>query len=381
MKVFLDEAGSTGCVINNKEIMNFGTQRHFSLCGVIARDENDEKKLRKKYDDFKNKFKITNEFKGNSLLTRENNEQLDYFINKIINGKHFSLCLYDKKFYLSCLMLIAILGEDFQKDFSVDFYELASCLSNENNILFVEYSKMISRPTDEALRSFLKFIVSFDYRFMPKSENPLIMMAENILADHNEEMFINNFLSPGSYDNPNYTNVINLNALSELIFTIKRDNNLSNEQYILIHDAIDGFSETFISELAAFNISVSFSDSKDDVLIQMADNVASIIYKIMNDMVLIFEARTEWNPKNEWKLTIASRLFNKIDLNNIKFTIPIQNWAVAICVRHMFDEKYPKNMRSNLYFNQYYQEAIYNIKKSIAATDFNINHIMNFMKK
>ena len=68
MKVFLDEAGNTGCVINNKEIMNFGTQRHFSLCGVIARDENDEKELRKKYDDFKNKFKITNEFKGNPYV-------------------------------------------------------------------------------------------------------------------------------------------------------------------------------------------------------------------------------------------------------------------------------------------------------------------------
>lgn len=381
MKVFLDEAGNTGCVINNNDIMNFGPQRHFSLCGVIAQDANDEKVLRQKYIDFKKKYQITDEFKGSSLLTRDNNDKLEYFINNILDNKHFSLCYYDKKFYLSCLMILALLGEDFQRQFSVAFYDFASCLSFENNTLFVEYSKMIRKPTIEALRSFLNLIVSFDYRFTPKSDNPLIMMAEKILADHNEVLFINDFLSLGSYDNPNYTNVINLNALAELIFIIKKENNLSNQQLVLVHDAIDGFSNTFISELAAFQISVSFSDSRDEVIIQIADNVASIFYKVMNDMISIFENRTEWHPENEWKLTIASRLFNKITLNNIKFTTPVQNWAVANCVSRMFDEKYPKNMRKNLYFNQHYQDALYNIKKSITATDFNNDFIKGIMKK
>lgn len=381
MKVFLDEAGNTGCVINNNDIMNFGTQRHFSLCGVIARDGNDEKMLRQKYIDFKEKYQITDEFKGSSLLTRDNNDKLEYFINNILDNKHFSLCYYDKKFYISCLMIIALLGEDFQKQFSGAFYDFASCLSFENNTLFVEYSKMIRKPTIEALRRFLNLIVSFDYRFTPGSDNPLIMMAEKILADHNEALFINDFLSPGSYDNPNYTNVINLNALSELIFTIKKENNLSNQQLVLVHDAIDGFSDTFMSELAAFQISVSFSDSRDEILIQIADNVASIFYKVMNDMVSIFENRTEWHFENEWKLTIASRLFNKITLNNIKFTTPVQNWAVAICVSRMFDEKYLKNMRKNLYFNQHYQDALYKIKKSIEATDFNNDSIRDIMKE
>jgi hypothetical protein len=381
MKVFFDEAGNTGCVINNSDIMNFGPQRHFSLCGVIARDGNDEKMLRQRYIDFKEKFQITDEFKGSSLLTRDNNDKLEYFINNILDNEHFSLCYYDKKFYLSCLMILALLGEDFQRQFSVAFYDLASCLSFEDNTLFVEYSKMIRKPTIEALRSFLKLILSFDYRFTPKSENPLIMIAEKILVDHNESLFINDFLCYGSYDNPNYTNVINLNGLSELIFTIKKEHNLSNQRLELIHDAIDGFSDTFISELANFQISVSFSNSRDEVLIQMADNVTSVFYKVMNDMVSIFENRTEWHLENEWKLTIASRLFNKITLKNIKFTTPVQNWAVALCVSRMFDEKYPKNMRKNLYFNQHYQDALYKIKKSIAATDFNSNFIEDIMRK
>lgn len=32
MKVFLDESGDTDCVVNNGNIMKFGSQRHFTLC-------------------------------------------------------------------------------------------------------------------------------------------------------------------------------------------------------------------------------------------------------------------------------------------------------------------------------------------------------------
>lgn len=381
MKVFLDEAGNTGCVINNSNVMNFGPQRHFTLCGVIARDEKDEKMLRQKYIAFKEKFKTTDEIKGSSLLTRDNNDKLEFFINNILDNKHFSLCYYDKKFYLSSLMMLALLGEDFQRQFSVIFYDFASCLSFEDNMLFVEYCKVVKKPTIEALRNFLKLIVSFDYRFTPKQDNPLIIMAETILNNHGESLFINDLIQLGSYDNSNYVNVINLNALSELIYTIKNECNLGNRQIDLFHDAINGFFNTFISELDNFKISISFLNSQDEVLIQLADNVASVLYKVMNDMVFIFENRTEWRPENEWKLSIAARLFNKISLNNIKFTTPEQNWAVAICVSRMFDTKYPKNMRKNLFFNQHYQDALYNIKSSIAATDFNFDFIKDIMKK
>lgn len=381
MKVFLDEAGNTGCVINDGNTINFKSQRHFTLCGVIVQDENDEKMLREKYIAFKEKFQITNELKGSSLLTRDNNDKLEYFIDNILGNKHFSLCYYDKKFYLSSLMILALLGEDFQRQFSVDFYNLASCLSFEDDILFVEYCNMAKKPTIEALSSFLKFIVSFDYRFTSKYDNPFIMMAENILTNHIESKFIDDFLCLGSYDNPNYTNVINLNALSELIFTIKREHNLSNQHLDLFHDAIDGFSDTFISELAAFGICVSFPDSRNDDLIQMADNAASVFYKAMNDMVSIYKDRTEWQPETEWKLTTASKLFNKISLNNIKFTTPVQNWAVAICVSRMFEATYPKNMRKNIFFNKYYQDALYNINTSIAAIEFDGDPIKDIMEK
>lgn len=80
-------------------------------------------------------------------------------------------------------------------------------------------------------------------------------------------------------------------------------------------------------------------------------------------------------------MTLASRLFKKISINNIKFTVPIQNWAVAICVNQMFDMKYPKKMRNNLCFNQYYRDASYHIIETIAATDYNYDYIKDIMQK
>lgn len=299
MKIFFDEAGNTGCVVNKNNVLNFGSQRHFALCGVLAQDESDENMLRQKYIVFKEKFHITDELKGNSLLTRKNNDLLEYFINNILDNEHFSLCYYDKKFYLASLIMITLLGEDFQKEFSADFYDFVSCLSFESDMLFVEYCKMAKIPTVESLRCFLKLIVSFDYLFTPRDNNPIIMMAQNILKNHSESVYVEDFLTFGSYKNPNYTNVINLNALAELITTIKIENNLENHHLELCHDIINGFSDTFISELADFHISVSFLDSKDETLIQMADNAASIFYKVMNEMVLIFKNKKEWKPESE----------------------------------------------------------------------------------
>ena len=156
MKIYLDEAGNTGCVVNKNNILNFGSQRHFTLCGVLAQDSHDVNMLRQKYIVFKEKFHITDELKGSSLLTRKNNDLLEYFIDNILDNEHFSLCYYDKKFYLSCLIILALLGEDFQKQFSVDFYDFASCLSFEDDIIFVEYCKMAKKPTIEALRYFFE---------------------------------------------------------------------------------------------------------------------------------------------------------------------------------------------------------------------------------
>ena len=100
MHLFLDEAGNTGGIIDKNEKLNYGTQRHFCLAAVVAHDLQSEQLLRQKYAAFKSRFASEKELKGNSLFAKENNDALEYFLDNIIDDIHFSICLYDKKFYL-----------------------------------------------------------------------------------------------------------------------------------------------------------------------------------------------------------------------------------------------------------------------------------------
>jgi hypothetical protein len=47
----------------------------------------------------------------------------------------------------------------------------------------------------------------------------------------------------------------------------------------------------------------------------------------------------------------------------------------------MFEAKYPKNMRKNLFFNQHYQDALCKINNSIAATDFTSDFVKDILGK
>ena len=81
-----------------------------------------EQLLRQKYTAFKSQFASEKELKGNSLFTKENNNALEYFLDNILDDIHFSICLYDKKFYLASLLLFAILGEQAREQFPVEYY-------------------------------------------------------------------------------------------------------------------------------------------------------------------------------------------------------------------------------------------------------------------
>ena len=80
MRLFLDEAGNTGDIIDKNEKLNYGTQRHFCLAAVVAHDLQSEQLLRQKYAAFKNRFASEKELKGNSLFAKENNDALEYFL-------------------------------------------------------------------------------------------------------------------------------------------------------------------------------------------------------------------------------------------------------------------------------------------------------------
>lgn len=145
---------------------------------------------------------------------------------------------------------------------------------------------------------------------------------------------------------------------------------LKKEIFVPFHDNISGIDKMLREELKHLDVAVKFIDSQAEELIQLADNVASIFCKIINTIVRCWDTKTEWSPENEWILTQSARFLQKIGTQNIKFTVPIQSWALAFCVKDMFAPKCSKEMRNNLFFNSEYQHWCQVIIQNIAESDF-----------
>ena len=381
MELYIDESGNTGCVTSKYDKFNFENQRHFVLCAIKVKDYNEKQQLIKKYKIFKQKFGVVDEIKGSDLMTKEYNDALEYFIDNVLDNKHFEICIYDKKFYLSTLLLLFLLGNEFQTQFPIQFYILAGELTFGGDDLLLEYCELSKNPTNEKLEQFLKNIIRYKFREIPIDNNPLILLANRMLEEKEYDCWLKDILSYGSYENPNYINVINLNCLSELILTLKWQENLSNSSIQIHHDKIDGYDKTFISELKEFNVNLDFIDSKEDEVIQISDNAVSIFAKCVNQVILRFEEKKEWDNSSQWIMEQYSKIINKVSIRNIKFTIPMQNWAVSLCVKEMFDKTYPKQNRNNLFFNELYQRCMEVIAFDIDSKNFDFKSMLSLLKQ
>ncbi len=289
MKIYIDESGNTGCVLNNKDKLNFEAQPLFVIGAVIVEDEKQEQELINKYEHFKQKFVFSEEKKGSDLLTRENNEALEWFIKQILDDTHFQVTLYSKKYYLSTLLIRATIGNEFAEKEPIAYHSLASVLSLQKDDFFYKYCEFIEKPTVEALEKYLEFICQYKYEKSNGVEFMIIQMARAMLDKGKLEAWLEDFMTFGWYENPSITNLINLNALAEFIFMYKFQKSRTNEEIHIIHDEIGEFKETFIRELTPYKINISFADSKKEILLQIADNVASIFYHCIKNMTKHFE--------------------------------------------------------------------------------------------
>ncbi|CAK6471630.1 hypothetical protein BFRIG_01357 [Peribacillus frigoritolerans] len=381
MEIFFDESGNTGAVKNNNNRLNYDNQRHFALCGLVFENNEDKEIIKRKYNLLKEDFNIQGELKGNSLLTRKHNELLNRFINEILDKTHFKISIYDKNFYILTRMVSVLSGFEHKNMYPLEFYQIASSLITENDEILLKYCQLEENIEPDKIKEFLEFLQNYSYTNVLNSN--LSYMAETILKNELVDIVLDNLKGISKYIGTKSTNIVNLSTLSEFIFMLKYESktNLSNEELSIYHDKIDGFSKVFQNELASFGINVSFIDSTDNTFIQIADNAASIFCKVINQTVSIFENKKEWDKDSEWTLELASKLINKVQIDNIKFTLPIQNWAISLCIKDMFQPSFSKDKRNNLHFNNFYFHNIskinYEINKSAGIDSQNIYDLLN----
>ena len=344
MKIYVDESGQTGSVnLSKKSVkLNFLEQPLFVNGAVVVKNIDDEKILLSKYIDFKNRnselLDERGEIKGSLLNTQSCNAALNDLIENVFDDEHFYINVYDKRFYLSTL-LISQLHDPGQPRDSLICNEQADFLKKQDDLFFSEYCKFINCPSKEE-QSYLKFLKSYKYFDEPEHNfvKEIIELDEknNFHTFHKETL-----LGPGSYaKNKKVSNLINLNSLGELINFIKKETNADNDSTRIIHDNIDGVEKIIKDEIKNFNINITFENSEESPLLQLADNISSIFAHIMKTSMASFKEGNVFEAKHEWNYLILSKLFNKISLNHIKLTVGINDLAVYKGLADIFNDGY-----------------------------------------
>ena len=381
MKIYFDESGQSGCVLQKNDLLNFRTQPTFAVGALVVPTASDEKVLLEKYSRFKDKYSIQGEIKGSDLLTRARNRELNYFLKHILDNHHFFAILYDKRFYLSTLILRGMIGIEYQQEMIHHFYEQATFLSLQKDDFFLEYLRYIENPSPESFHEYLNYIINYEYQMYDVTENAVVAMAGKILEAHIEDKCYDDFLSFGWYENSKLTNVINLNALSELIYFIKAELNISNQSVTYIHDHILEFEETFESELKDCGIKVEFADSKDEPLLQIADNAVSILRHAYDRMIAACKAERQWEEASAWDMKLLASVVNKMTVNHIKFTVPLCDWSVALCISQMFTLDYPPTRRNKMVFNIHYIETMGALQDSLTQAQRPMGEVLDLLKR
>lgn len=377
MELYVDESGQTGCIkYSNSDKLSFVNQPIFANGALIIRDANDKKSIVEKYLAFKNKFSFEREIKGSDLLTRKNNEALDYFIDNILNDENFAVNLYDKRFYIATLLCLAILDDELRFDNPISYYEIASILASQKDEFYIEYLKFVENINEETAMQYFGFL--HDYCYIGNVELWTCTVSK-IIDDNLVVEYMEYFMTYTWYEENDKINVINLNCLSELIFFVKEKENVENSNLLVIHDRIDEFEETIKKELNVFNVNVDF-EKENNIFLEIADNVVSIFTHAFNKMKKNLLEGTVFKEENGWDMSLVSKLVNKIGMNNIKYTISLQDWASMLAIKDMFSPKY--NGELNYYFFiTAYIDYYTMVSNSIVANMIDNEVVKNILKE
>ena len=370
MKVYFDESGQTGCIIPNKNGALFNDrQRYFVLGGILCKNPVDESILRQRYLSFLSRHGVNGEIKGSDMMTREHNDLLQDFIDTMLDEEHFYLCCYDKMFYLATLINCYFYPRQLMYEAPLFYFTQASALTHESSELFLKFCECNAIGTNEASLDFCRYIVDFNFQKVDSGCNGYYEMAKQALQKNEAPSFPLPF---GSYVNPNYTNIVNMTALGETVLAIKARYGIPNAKLHIVHDRIEEFEKEFFDSFIEKNMTLQFSDSKSEPLLQYADNVASVFRKCCTETVALFRSGQQWRRSNRWFPCLYAKMLKKVSYGNIKWDVAISDQVLPLCVEEMFDVDFPEAMRNNAAFFKRFAWYKKRILQNIASQNYDV---------
>lgn len=368
IELYLDESGHSGNVLLNKHDQLYRkNQAQFVLGCVIVKNSLDRDILIQRYKEFKVRWEVSEELKSTELLEENNSAMLKDFIENLLDDEHYFICVYDKKYYLSSAIAFYLFGKKMQLDQPLWFYKNVSALAREDESILRKYCIAVKQPNDANIEAFLRYIQDFTYTKLDSKQNFFKAAAEKMLRNKSISGLQAPLLSAGQYIKKNNANVISMNALGESVLSICYNEGINAKDLMVYHDQIDQYNEEFNS-IAEFT--VEFLDSKSNELIQLADNVAGIFRRSFSETIDIFKTNVQWQEVKTSRFPqMLSSIVEQVTDYNIKYDVPIADWALALTVEKMFSSGYPVDSRNHSNFCSEFMEARRIVETNCANMD------------
>ena len=342
------------------------------LAGIACRNDEDALCIHQKYESFLDRYDITDrELKGIDILKPDNKTILDDFIDNLLDDEHIFICCYDKLFYLASIISTYILDRKTMLNDPLLYFMQTSALTRENQRIFYEFCKAQDEGTSYAKRNFVRYMLNYPYEKLGRENNMYVLASAVMLKVFEEDDEMPEFPLPrgkGAYLNDKITHLINLNTLGELLLALEALHNIPKREMDICHDHIIEFEDEFYDTLSDYNL--RFEDSKKELLLQYADNVASVFRRIYTETTEVFGSNKQWEKDKQYYPQKLAAFMNKVTEKNIKFVTAISDWVLPIAVAIQFDEKTPKSAYNNKAFMSLFMKVRERILDNITSVNY-----------
>lgn len=104
-------------------------------------------------------------------------------------------------------------------------------------------------------------------------------------------------------------------------------------------DNLMGYEEEYNQSFEDNKIHINFVDSKENELVQLADNISSIYRKCFEKSFEAFRCNKQWTD-NIWFTENYSRIINTIGMEHIKMDTQISDYVLPFVIRDIFGNEY-----------------------------------------
>ncbi len=347
MIIYFDESRNTGEIGASNSRLNYFEQRYFVLVGVVENEE-----IFNKYKRFVevNKNIVSynkqgvGEIKGNDLLKRENTEILGSFFDEFMKGDYCYLTIYDKKYFLVSQMIQWLLGVAFKEYEYVQYLKFCEFLHKLSDLFLIKYISVTKDNSENNIKNFIDYAINYDYSecigiplealFANEWKQMLSLLSEqpkyiSILCEENVENV--------NISKSDRNNIVNLTALGETIMLVKQNNSkVSNSDICIVHDEIEVVQEYIKYYWPEKNL--TFEKSEDNIGIQLADNISSVVGKVINNLFPIngnSDVEEILKDSMKWLREYSTIIFDNFDENNIKFVSSMREHATLMSIKNM----------------------------------------------